>query len=766
MATPEELANAAKLAENQEALGRELARYNEGLAEAARLQINLNKATAEKLKLDVEAKEAKKQANDALVEQARIESEIKDIKQAMASADAGSLDDYQAMLDEEKKRLAVQVAIADAKSDELDLIKKKRKLIDDNTAAEKKYGKQVEENLKNADRQANQAEGIIKKFAGNLPVVGGSLSKLFDQKQNMATLGKGLTKLGGVTGGKFGKAIGFAGGSVSKFASGLGMASSGVFTLFMAVGRLALQFDNLSKEIGRTTGFGDKFNNTLLQGYKTTMMSGVSVQEYGKAITGLANNFSGFNPNAEKTNMTLANTASRLQKLGVGAESAAKLMDHFHRAMGVSQSAAADMTAQLVMMGREVGITTSKMASDFQASAGILARYGKDSIKVFKQLAAQTKATGLAMGTLLGMSAKFDQFDTAADSAGKLNAVLGTQLSTLELMSANESERIDMIKQQVQASVGNFDSLDKFTKMYIAQAMGVKDVAEAQRLMNMSMAERNALASKQKEQADIQAELAEATAKLVPMMDKLKIMGMKLFMVFEPLIGAFELVFAGIDKLYVGMSSLFDAAGGMDTVMTILKVVGITIGAITLPISGTAAAIVSLTAAIGGLWNILHKPGSLSMAGGLMDKTIGESVGKFGAEAAAAQKDISGLSSEMEGMYDAAHKGGDGAIDIQAMASLDTTAIAAGFDKIKSAVMELSSVKIDGFLAMSTSGDSSSFVMGSDGLIKSISEGKLIVDVKMPEMKLPEVLVKVFIGDTELTTLIDQRIEVMGGEIG
>ncbi len=56
--------------------------------------------------------------------------------------------------------------------------------------------------------------------------------------------------------------------------------------------------------------------------------------------------------------------------------------------------------------------------------------------------------------------------------------------------------------------------------------------------------------------------------------------------------------------------------------------------------------------------------------------------------------------------------------------------------------------------------------MGSDGLIKSISEGKLIVDVKMPEMKLPEVLVKVFIGDTELTTLIDQRIEVMGGEIG
>jgi hypothetical protein len=320
-----------------------------------------------------------------------------------------------------------------------------------------------------------------------------------------------------------------------------------------------------------------------------------------------------------------------------------------------------------------------------------------------------------------------------------------------------------MIKQQVQASVGNFDSLDKFTKMYVAQAMGVKDVAEAQRLMNMSMAERNALAAKQQEQADVQAELAEATAKLVPMMDRLKIMGMKILMVFEPIIGAFDMLFAGIGLLYDGFADLTSSMGTAYELGQVLKVVvigiGLALATIFGPITAGTAAIVGLVTALGSWWNILHKPGSLSMAGGLMDKTIGNSVSKFGAEAAAAQKDISGLSTEMEGMYDSAHKGGGGAIDIQAMASLDTTAIAAGFDKIKSAVMELSNIKIDGFLAMSTSGDTSSFVMGSDGLIKSISEGKLIVDVKMPEMKLPEVLVKVFIGDKELTTLIDRRVD-------
>jgi len=766
MATPEELANAAKLAENQQALNREVEKYNEGLAEAARLQVDLNKATAEKLRLDLEAKEANKQATDALKEQIRIESEIKTLKQQMTTANAEDLNTYQQLIDIEKNNLAMQVAISNARSDELDLIKKKKKLIEDTAAAEKKYGKQVENNLRNADRQANNAEGIIKKFAGKLPVVGGSLTKLFNQKENLATLGRGLTRISGLTGGVFGKALGLAGRAVSVFSGAISIATSALFAIFVAVGKLALQFDNLSKEIGRTTGFGDKFNNTLLQGYKATMMSGVSIQEYGKAITGLANNFSGFNPNAEKTNITLANTTSRLEKLGVGAESSAKLMDHFHRAMGVSAESAANMTAQLVMMGREIGISTSKMASDFQASAGILARYGRDNIKVFKQLAAQTKATGLEMGTLLGMAAKFDQFDTAADSAAQLNAVLGTQLSTLELMNMNEAERIDMIKQQVQASVGNFDSLDKFTKMYVAQAMGVKDVAEAQRLMNMSMAERNALASKQKEQADIQAELAEATAKLVPMMDKLKIIGMKLFMVFEPLIGAFDMLFTGLDKMYTGISKLVGAAGGMSTIMTILKVVAVTIGALTLPISGTAAAIVGLVAALGGLWNIIHKPGSLSIAGGLFDKTIGKSIKALGFDTSGAVDMIDGLSGKMGELYDTTHKGKGNSFDVQAMASLDTTAIAAGFDKIKSAVMELSNIKIDGFLAMSTSGDTSSFVMGSDGLIKSISEGKLIVDVKMPEMKLPEVLVKVFIGDKELTSLIDQRIEFMGGGIG
>jgi len=337
-------------------------------------------------------------------------------------------------------------------------------------------------------------------------------------------------------------------------------------------------------------------------------------------------------------------------------------------------------------------------------------------------------------------------------------------------MNASDSERIMILKQEVQASVGNFDSLDKFTKQYVAQAMGVASVDEAQRLLNMSTAEYNKYAQGQKESADIQKELSEAVAEMVPLMTQLKLVAIQLFMVFEPLISGFSALFAGVNYLYTGFVGLFDGMGMGVEITTLLKfavtALMITLAVMFGPVSATIGIIMGLVAALGAVWDILHKPGSNSMAEGMFDKDIGASIGRLGADAAGAQNDISNLSAEMEGMHDAAHKGAGGTIDIQAMANLDTSAIAAGFDKIKSAVMELSSVKIDGFLAMKTDGSSSSFVMGSDGLIKSISEGKLTVDVKIPDMKMPDISVKVYIGDRELRDIIRTEAKAVVGRAG
>ena len=111
-------------------------------------------------------------------------------------------------------------------------------------------------------------------------------------------------------------------------------------------------------------------------------------------------------------------------------------------------------------------------------------------------------------------------------------------------------------------------------------------------------------------------------------------------------------------------------------------------------------ATLALVAVLNQLWDVFHKTGSLSMAGGLMDKTIGKSMKALGDDAKTAGSDIDGLSGKMDGLHDTAHKGSGNSFDIQAMASLDTTAIAAGFNKNKLALIELSNIKMDGFLAL------------------------------------------------------------------
>ena len=810
-------ANAAKLAEQgQEAVTKAKEDYTKALAEANKVAAEGNTLLEEESRLEqalieekqkaIEVGKAQQKLNQKLIKQMNLMNGIsKDQREKQKNKIAST----KALIELEKLKLESIAQNSQEMKGNLEIVKKA-------TDAQRKFGVEVEESIDAGVAKVNTISGALTKFASQIPIIGGALGQAFSQKKNMNDMGDQLTEISSnMPDGKFGKG---ATDSLGKMFSGMGVLSMASAGLAFQLAGIALELDGLSKGIGKATGFGNEFNATLLKGHKQTMMSGVSMREFAGAFTALATGFSGFNPTAHKTNQYLAATTSQLEKIGVSTDSSTKLMDHFHRAMGLSQKASADMTAQLVMMGKQAGITAAKMASDFQASAGRLAIYGKNNIKVFKQLAAQAKATGLEMGTLLKISTQFDTFDGAAESVSNLNAVLGTQLSTLEMMAADGPQKIKMMKEQIQASVGNFDSLDKFTKMYVAQAMGVNSVDEAQRLLNMSQAESAALAQKQQEQADIQKELATATAELVPMIQKLKIAGMKLIMSLSPMITGFTQMIMFVDWLFVGLAELTGGVDEFGVGMTLLQgilitfgvMVGLSFGYITGPIAlimmlataiGTVFDIIHKTGSksiAGGLfndiaktivdfglsllnpitylrkfkdgfssvWETIHKPGSKSIAGGLFDKTIGKSLSALGSDAQAAGSDLDGLSGKMDGLYDTTHKGPGNSFDIQAMASLDTTAIAAGFNKIKSAVMELSNIKMDGFLAMHTDGSETSFIMGSDGLIKSISEGKLVVDVKMPEFKLPEVLVKVFIGDRELRAIVEHEIKVQKGNEG
>ena len=371
------------------------------------------------------------------------------------------------------------------------------------------------------------------------------------------------------------------------------------------------------------------------------------------------------------------------------------------------------------------------------------------------------------MSTLTEVAKTYDTFDKAAESIGKMNAVLGTQLSTLEMLEATDSERIMMIQQQVKMSVGNFDSLDRYTKMYIAQAMGVSDVAEAQRLLNMSTAEYQKYTAGQQKSADIQQEMADATEELVPVMEQLKLAGIKLFLVFKPVITVFSglikavsIILSPIGMLidFIGQFTGADGSGGLGEAMIGL----IMIGTAAWYAFGTAVfvatgGIVQIVAALLALFGVFHLSGSPELW-----ELPGESAKGYenlATSMGVANKAAMATSSSMKGVHDSMHKAGGKSFNIEAMAKIDTGKIADGLSRVKSAMMELSTLKIDGFLAMSTDGTNSSVVMASSGVIKSLSEGRLTVDVNMPEIALPPINVVVEVNDAELKKIIDARIE-------
>jgi hypothetical protein len=373
--------------------------------------------------------------------------------------------------------------------------------------------------------------------------------------------------------------------------------------------KMVIQLDEVGKKLGGTTGMGNVFQSQIMTTFRSTVTGGGTMEEASSAIGNLASGFSKFNPQADAVNESLSTTIVRLQKIGVSGDQAAKTMDFFARTLRMTEQEASNLTVELSLMGQQMGLTSSQIISDFQSVSNDLAIYGKGAIDVFKDLEAQAKATGMQISALVGLAKQFDTFESAADKAAQLNAVLGTQLSSLELMNMQYDDRINYIRQEVSFAVGNLENRDQYTQQFVQQALGVSSVAEAQRLLNMNQSEylkyQNDMAAANKRQED----LAELTKELVPVMDQFKIAIMQLALTLSPLITILAYVFDAFNIILAPISMLIEAFSGWPA-MILLAVaalaalaggilnVGFTVGLLNISLSTTQSRMIVLTAGL------------------------------------------------------------------------------------------------------------------------------------------------------------------------
>ncbi len=305
---------------------------------------------------------------------------------------------------------------------------------------------------------------------------------------------------------------------------------------------LASATDKASAAFAANTGAGRIMTEQIADVGGQFRNIGLDAEKAGKAAQDLYNNFTGFMTVGKEAQKELMTTVASLGKLGIDGATASKTLTLFNKNMGMSLKQSQKLTKQLAMMGTGIGISSSQMVKGFAESAKSLAVYGKDAVKVFADLAAQAKAANVETSTLLGVAEKFDTFSGAADAAGKLNSILGSQMSATDLLTMSENERIETLIRSVQAQGIAFKDLDKYSQKAIGAAAGINDMAEAQRVFGMSVSDyRKGLKADPKEE-----EFQQSLKDTMDIMEKLKRIGQQFAVSLAPVLDFLAMVFQKI----------------------------------------------------------------------------------------------------------------------------------------------------------------------------------------------------------------------------
>ena len=251
---------------------------------------------------------------------------------------------------------------------------------------------------------------------------------------------------------------------------------------------------------------------------------GITAEQAGKSAESLFTSFPGFLNLSSDTRQEMMLVVAGLDKLGVAMEDSGATVMFFAENLGMTGGQAANMTRELAMTGKALGMTSSKIVKDFNQSLKTLAVYGDKAPKVFKGLAAQAQAAGVQLESLLGLADKFDTFASAAETTGKLNAILGSQLSTTEMLMMTEDERIETLISTIQAQGVAFKDMDRFTQKAIGAAAGIEDMNEAQRIFGMSLGQYKQFSKDAENAAKKEEEFNKRMKEAMSIVEKLQMM--------------------------------------------------------------------------------------------------------------------------------------------------------------------------------------------------------------------------------------------------
>lgn len=339
---------------------------------------------------------------------------------------------------------------------------------------------------------------------------------------------------------------------------------------------IAFEMDTTIAQFNKATGAAGEFNEVIDDVRFGSMQAGVGLGESAEATQALFENFQDFTSIGREAQVEVARTTALIGKLGISAETTAQALDLSVNALGMTTDQAIITQKQIAATAQELGVAPGKLASDFVSSIPALVQYGNAATDVFKELATQSKATGVEMAALVGIAQQFDTFEGASQAAGKLNAILGGNLvNSVELLNASEAERIKLLREGVAASGTSFAAMTKFEKMAVANAAGISDMSQAAKIFGQTDEEFARVAAAQNAEALSVAALTEAAQHSTSVQEKMKLVIESLSGAALPLINVLQKIMNTILRINdsLGGSFIPIATGAIAAVLTFTKVV-------------------------------------------------------------------------------------------------------------------------------------------------------------------------------------------------
>ena len=374
-----------------------------------------------------------------------IEEELNFLRQ-LEDSEGNRADIQELIIERERLKLSVLSA-------QLETIARTRDLRADETEALRKQTAEVEKQLNMNRSSVADMEDLITKFTGISRRDPFGLGKLF-QPGGLKALAMGAKNL---------------------------FTIQGVMTTVATQSiEMALAQDKAVVAFNKATGASGAFDSQINNLTNEMRFTGVSADELGGSFEALFSEMSDFTMLTEEQQKTLGRTTALLENMGVSAASSAANIQIATKSLGMSVNQAEFLLRDLNTFARDLGVSTAQLSDDFARMAPMIVELGTDGVQAFKNLQREAKATGIDIGRLYQITSNFDTFEGAAQSVGKLNAMLGGPfLNTMDMvMEEDPAERMRMLKEAVDDAGLSFDTMSKFQRKALAESMGLNDANE------------------------------------------------------------------------------------------------------------------------------------------------------------------------------------------------------------------------------------------------------------------------------------------------